>query len=72
MFHLLGVGVLGTCFGNAILDDTFGVDDTIGIVDGFNCLVGETTTTQTNEVHTGVTDGLLASDDVRRNVLRGT
>ena len=48
------------------------VDDAIGLVYVLNQFIGETTTTQPNQVDTRIADGLFSSDDIRWNVLRGS
>ena len=55
----------------ASAQDALGIDDAIGIVNSVDDLVGESATTQTDEVDTRIADRFLASNDVGRNVLRG-
>ena len=71
VFHLLAVRIDGTGLGNAVLQHALGIDNAVGIVDGLDCLVTETTAAQSDEVHTSVTHRLLAGDDVGGNVLTG-
>ena len=70
--HLLGVGVFSTSLGCTVFQHTLGVDDAISVMDGVNGLIRETATAQTDKVHTGVANGLLACYHIWRNILTGT
>ena len=71
VFHFLDVGELLAGHSDTIFQHTLRIDDAIGLMDGLDGFTGKTSAAQTNEVDTSVTDGLLAGNHERWNVLTG-
>ena len=71
ILHLFRVWVLGTSFGNAVLQHALRIDNAIGIVNGLDSLVGESPAAQSDEINTCISHRLFACNDVGRNILTG-
>ena len=71
IIYLLRIGVFGARLGHTFLHNAMTIDNTVGIMDGLDGLVRETTATESDQVHTSVADRLFTSNHVGRNVLTG-
>ena len=56
---------------NTLLNQSFGVQQTVGSVNQLDQFVAESPSTQSYKVDSGISDGLFASNDIRRDVLAG-
>ena len=72
VFHLSCQGQCLLHFLYALCDESFGVDDTISIMDEVNLIFIKTSAAQTDDVDTCIADGLFAGNDIGWDVLTGT